>query len=114
MPDKLRFAIVGCGLMGREFASAAARWCHLATDIPKPEIVGVCDINPAARAWFERNFPTLKHSTDNYRELISKPDRRGLLRRPHNLHAKFYVDIIHAEKHLLGEKPSGLIRPPTI
>ena len=26
---RLRFGIIGCGLMGREFASAAARWCHL-------------------------------------------------------------------------------------
>ena len=25
----IRFGIIGCGLMGREFASAAARWCHL-------------------------------------------------------------------------------------
>jgi prephenate dehydrogenase len=26
---EIRFAIIGCGLMGREFASAAARWMHL-------------------------------------------------------------------------------------
>ena len=25
----LRFGIIGAGLMGREFASAAARWAHL-------------------------------------------------------------------------------------
>jgi prephenate dehydrogenase len=25
----IRFGIIGCGLMGREFASGAARWCHL-------------------------------------------------------------------------------------
>ena len=25
----VRFGIIGCGLMGREFASAAARWAHL-------------------------------------------------------------------------------------
>ena len=32
----IRFAVIGCGLMGREFASAAARWCHLTKDIPAP------------------------------------------------------------------------------
>ena len=26
---EIKFGIIGCGLMGREFASAAARWCHL-------------------------------------------------------------------------------------
>ena len=45
----IRFAVIGCGLMGREFASAAARWCHLNADIPRPEIVGVCDVSPEAR-----------------------------------------------------------------
>jgi prephenate dehydrogenase len=30
---KIRFGLIGCGLMGREFASAAARWCHL-LDMP--------------------------------------------------------------------------------
>lgn len=35
---KVRFGIIGCGLMGKEFASAAARWCHLTADIAKPEM----------------------------------------------------------------------------
>ena len=109
MSGTIRFAIVGCGLMGREFASAAARWCHLAADIPKPEIVGVCDINPEARAWFERNFTTIKYSTSDYRELIQKPDIDAVYCAvPHNLHAKLYVDIVNAGKHLLGEKPFGI------
>lgn len=25
----IRFGVIGAGLMGKEFASAAARWCHL-------------------------------------------------------------------------------------
>src|SRR5205085_1520270 len=25
----ISFGIIGCGLMGREFGSAVARWCHL-------------------------------------------------------------------------------------
>ena len=33
MSKTIRFGIIGCGLMGREFASAAARWCHLTEDI---------------------------------------------------------------------------------
>ena len=37
----VRFGLIGCGLMAREFASAAARWCHLTDDVPRPEIVGI-------------------------------------------------------------------------
>ena len=36
---KIRFGIIGCGLMGKEFASAAARWCHFTEKITRPEIV---------------------------------------------------------------------------
>ena len=106
---KVRFAIIGCGLMGREFASAAARWCHMTADIPQPEIVGVSDINPAARQWFCDNFDTVKYSTDDYTELLAKDDIDAVYCAvPHNLHEKIYVDIINAGKHLLGEKPFGI------
>ena len=44
----MKFGIIGCGLMGREFASATLRWVHLKDEITKPEIIGVCDMNPAS------------------------------------------------------------------
>ena len=43
MKKTVRFGVIGCGLMGREFAGAAARWSQLSEDIPRPEIVGVAD-----------------------------------------------------------------------
>jgi predicted dehydrogenase len=46
----VRFGIIGCGLMGREFASAAARWCHLVQRDVIPEIVAVCDPIPPVQA----------------------------------------------------------------
>ena len=106
---KIRFAIIGCGLMGREFASAAARWCHITADIPRPVIVGVCDHTAAARAWFENNFDTVKYSVGDYHELLDKDDIDAVYCAvPHNLHAEFYTNIIRAGKHLLGEKPFGI------
>lgn len=36
----MKFGIIGCGLMGREFASATLRWVHLKDEITKPEIIG--------------------------------------------------------------------------
>ena len=38
---KVHFGIIGLGLMGREFGSAVARWCHLLHDGPVPVITGV-------------------------------------------------------------------------
>ena len=110
MSDKaIRFGIIGCGLMGREFASAAARWCHLTPDIPRPVIVGICNNTPGPREWFEKNFDTIKYSVADYRELLDKDDIDAIYCAvPHNLHAEFYTAIIRAGKHLLGEKPFGI------
>ena len=40
MPEQtVRFGVIGCGLMGREFASASLRWLHLTQDLPRPIII---------------------------------------------------------------------------
>ena len=44
----LHFGLIGCGLMGREFASAAASWYRLLDQDVQPHIVAVCDVDPAA------------------------------------------------------------------
>ncbi len=106
---KIRFGIIGCGLMGKEFASAAARWCHLAEDVPAPEIVGVCDFSDAAIKWFTDNFDSIKYVTSDYKELLNKEDIDAIYcALPHNLHGQVYSDIIRAGKHFLGEKPFGI------
>ena len=109
MSKKIRFGIIGCGLMGREFASAAARWCHLTDDIAVPEIVAVCDRNADAVKWFTDNFSSINFSTDDYKELLAREDVDAVYcALPHNLHGEVYSDIINAGKHLLGEKPFGI------
>ena len=106
---KIRFGIIGCGLMGREFASASARWCHLLEDLPQPELVAVCDKNPASAKWFTDHFPSIGLVTDDYHELLRDPQVQAVYcALPHNLHAQVYCDIIRAGKHLLGEKPFGI------
>jgi len=56
MPKDLRFGIVGLGLMGREFASAAARWIHLNDFDVRPVIVAVCDANENALGWVQIKY----------------------------------------------------------
>ena len=105
----IKFGVVGCGLMGREFASAAARWCHLLCDFPRPEIIAVCDLNEQARKWFCDNVPSVRLATSDIREILADPEVEAVYCAvPHNLHQKFYVDIINSGKHLMGEKPFGI------
>lgn len=105
----IRFGIIGLGLMGREFASAAARWMHLLDLDFQPVIVGICDTNPALFDWYRTNFPTVSISTTDYHDLLKSPDIDAIYCAvPHNLHERMYIDIIQAGKHLLGEKPFGI------
>lgn len=109
---KVRFGIIGLGLMGREFGSAIARWCHLLFDGPVPELAGICDTNPASHAWFKDNFPTITVATARYEDLLASKDIEAVYCAvPHSLHRKLYVDIISAGKHLMGEKPFGIDKP---
>ena len=106
---KVKFGIIGLGLMGREFGSAISRWCHLISDGPVPELAGICDANPAAHAWFTDNFPGLRIVTKDYQDLLSSPDIEAIYCAvPHNLHEKIFIDVIRAGKHLMGEKPFGI------
>ena len=107
--EKVRFGLIGCGLMAREFASASARWCHFTGDVPRPEIVGICSPVEAETVWFKKNFPDIKYVTADYKELLAADDIDAIYCAvPHNLHEQFYVDTINAGKALLGEKPFGI------
>jgi predicted dehydrogenase len=95
--------------MGREFASAAARWAHLTDMDCAPEIVAVCDTNPALFPWYTEHFPTIAQVTQDYRELLqSRQVEAVYCAVPHHLHREVYCAAIAAGKHLMGEKPFGI------
>jgi predicted dehydrogenase len=107
----VRFGVIGLGLMGKEFASAASRWCHLTGMDIRPEIVSICDadISESKTGWFISNFPSVKQVTKDYREVMSNPGIEALyIAVPHNLHAEIYIAAIESGKHFLGEKPFGI------
>ncbi|NQU39887.1 MAG: Gfo/Idh/MocA family oxidoreductase [Lentisphaerae bacterium] len=105
----VKCGIIGCGLMGREFASAVARWCHLADLDVRPELVAVCDTSPAILEWYTTNFSSITQVTSDYKELLANPDVEAVyIAVPHNFHQEFYCAAIEAGKHLLGEKPFGI------
>jgi len=105
----IRFGIIGGGLMGREFASACARWCHLRDLGVRPQVVAACSRSQSSLDWFRENVPSLKLATNDYRELLSNGEIDAVYcALPHHLHAEVNVDAIAARKNLLGEKPFGI------
>jgi predicted dehydrogenase len=109
--ETMKFGIIGCGLMAREFVSAAARWCHLPDMTIRPEIISICNrsLNPEKIDWYTSNVPTITQVTDDYREVLANPDVQALyIALPHNLHAETYCAAIETGKILMGEKPFGI------
>ena len=107
----IRLGLIGTGLMGREIASAVARWCHLEDTGVRPVITALCGrtLPPARVAWFREHFPSLRLVTADHRELAASTDVDAVYCAvPHLLHASIYTDVIRAGKHLLGEKPFGI------
>jgi predicted dehydrogenase len=106
---EIRFGIIGCGLMAREFASATQRWAHLPDMDVRPRLVAVADTKPSCLCWFTDNLPDVKVAVGDYHELLASPAVDAVYcALPHHLHAQVYGDIIASGKHLFGEKPFGI------
>jgi predicted dehydrogenase len=100
--------IIGGGLMGREMASAFARWCALTDLTVQPRLVAVADLNPATLDWF-KVIPTATQLTTDYRALLANAEVEVVyVAVPHNLHERLYCDVLAAGKDLFAEKPFGI------
>jgi predicted dehydrogenase len=104
----IHIGIIGGGLMGREMASAFARWCAL-VDLPvRPVLTAVADLNPTALSWFDR-IPSCSQKTTSYPELLANLEVDVVyVAVPHDLHEKVYLDVLAAGKDLFAEKPFGI------
>lgn len=104
----INIGIIGGGLMGREMASAFARWCAL-VDMPvKPKLTAVADLNPDALKWFEEHIDGCQTMADYKQMLADDSIDVVYVAVPHNLHEKIYLDVMAAGKDLLAEKPFGM------
>lgn len=111
MEKTIKFGVIGCGLMGREFASASMRWLHLQTDLPRPQIIAACSRTDKSLDWFRR-VPDTRYFYHDYHELLENPEVEAVYCAvPHDQHAQIYTDIIRSGKHLLAEKPFGIDLP---
>lgn len=107
----INIGIIGGGLMGREMASAFARWCAL-VDLPvRPVLTAVADLNPETLGWFDR-IPSCSQLTTDYHELLANPTIDVVyVAVPHHLHEPLYLDVLKAGKDLFAEKPFGIDLP---
>jgi predicted dehydrogenase len=105
---KINIGIIGGGLMGKEAASSFGRWFAL-NDFPvNVELTAVCDLNEDVLSWYKA-VPTVKLLTTNYKELLADKDVDVVyVALPHNLHKEYYLEVLHAGKDLLAEKPFGI------
>lgn len=108
MSKTMRVGIIGGGLMGREAASAFARWFVLEPFPVKVELVAVCDLQERLLEWF-RGVPGVRLLTRDHRELLADPGVDVVyVAVPHNLHQSIYCDVLDSGKDLLAEKPFGI------
>jgi predicted dehydrogenase len=107
----VKIGIIGGGLMGRELASALARWFALTDPPVDARLVAVADLSEPAREWF-RKIPTVTQITASAQELIANPDVDIVyVAVPHQLHQQIYLQVIEGGKDLLAEKPFGIDLP---
>src|SRR6266511_3422635 len=105
----IRFGIIGGGVRGREFAAATARWPVLMDPPAKPEIVALASRSASSFNWFTANFPSIKQTTTDWRELLRNDAIDAVyIAVPHDLHEATYISALDAGKHLFGEKPFGI------
>ncbi len=109
MPERtVGFGLIGGGLMGRELASAAARWVHLDDLGVRPRLVHVCDVQRSALSWYERLADPPRLSQDP-RAVLDDPEVEAVyIPLPNHLHVPWTVRAAEAGKHLLLEKPIAL------
>jgi predicted dehydrogenase len=104
----ITIGIIGGGLMGREMASAFARWCALENIAVRPVLKAVADLNSATLAWFDC-IPSCTVKVTDYHQLLADPSIDVVyVAVPHDLHEKIYLDVLAAGKDLLAEKPFGI------
>ena len=107
-PAPVRVGIIGGGLMGREAASALARWFALLDFPVKAELAGVCELDRGRLEWF-RQVPTVKLLTADTREFLASQEIDVVyVAVPHHLHEQIYLEVLRAGKDLFAEKPFGI------
>ncbi len=104
---QVKVGIIGGGLMGKEAASAFARWFVLNDSPAQPVLTAVADLSEDVLKWYKR-VSTIELLTTDYHALLASDVEVVYVAVPHNLHQQIYLDVLAAGKDLLAEKPFGI------
>ena len=98
---KIRFAILGCGVIGDVHARAIAELPELC------ELVALCDVNPARAEEYAKKYNVKAYS--DYAEMLRDGEIDAVsICTPSGMHADQAIAAIEAGKHVLCEKPMAL------
>lgn len=102
--DKIRFGIVGCGVISPWHARGI-------TNTPEAELVACCDVIEEKARKLAGDFNVAKVYTD-YREMLASGDVDAVsVCVPSGLHGVVTIDAARAGKHVMCEKPIEITLP---
>ena len=97
--DRINFALIGCGAMGRYDANEARNY---------GDIVAVCDVDSQRRESAANDYQA-EDSYEHYRELLDEKDVDVIIcATPDHWHSRILVDSVLAGKDVYCEKPLTL------
>jgi len=99
--DKVRFALIGCGGIGRHHAKTIA-------SLPDAELVAACDIRPERARELAAQHGC--EAYDDYAAMLARDDVQVVnVCTPSGLHAEHGIAAAEAGKHVITEKPFDLV-----
>ena len=100
--ERIRFAVVGCGHIGKRHAEMVKR--H-----PEAELAALCDIRPAAETGIEGFGVPVFQDLDTMLREVPGIDVVNVCT-PNGLHAPMSLKDLEARKHVVSEKPMALTK----
>ncbi|MBI1258589.1 MAG: gfo/Idh/MocA family oxidoreductase [Chloroflexi bacterium] len=97
MPETVKMAVIGLGVMGREHIKSVAT-------LENTELVAICDVDRAAADKYAAEMNTTAYY--DYRDLLEhQPLDAILIATPHYDHTPITIAALHKGIHVLVEKP---------
>lgn len=104
MDPIIRFAVVGCGHIGKRHAEMILR-------NPEAELVGLCDIRPKHELGLDEQMAAVPFF-DNIDDLLKADIHPHVvcIATPNGIHAEQSLKVLEAKHHVVVEKPMGLTK----
>ncbi|HSU04426.1 MAG TPA: Gfo/Idh/MocA family oxidoreductase [Acetobacteraceae bacterium] len=108
MTDRIGVGVIGTGFMGRCHALAWRAVRAIFDDVPRPELIAICDVVPEAAGVAADTFG-FGHAAADWHELVADPAIAVIsITTPNALHREMAVAALAAGKHVWCEKPMAL------